>query len=290
MLKCAVLAACAMVAACLPAAAQVDVQLQLPRRQFVGGESVKAVVTITNHAGRDLVFQGDGRVSWLDFVIKDERGAPVTTPGSAQFRAVQIRAGQSMAREVDLSTMFRVTKLGTYSVYAVVRLPGERTNAFLSNRLQFNVTNARTFWSQKIGVAGRPGEIREFRVLTYSGDQKTSLYIQVLDTRTGHALHTYSLGEALLFRKPEAAVDGKQQLHLLFLSTPSIWSHFIIDINGKVVARNLHKRGLDADPRLVTLGTGEVLVAGSAPYDPVAERQAQGRIHKISERPAILYQ
>lgn len=288
--SCRVSVATVMLAACLPVAGQIDVKLELPRRQFIAGESIGAVVTISNHAGRDLVFQGDGRVSWLDFVIKDERGNPMTTPGSTQFRAVQIRAGQTMSREVDLSGMFRVSKLGAYSVYAVVRLPGERTSGFLSNRLLFNVTTARTYWSQKVGVAGRPGQVREFRLLTYSGDQRSSLYVQIIDDRTGHPLHTYSLGEVLMFRKPSATIDGQQRLHLLFLSTPSVWSHIVIDVNGRVVSRNLHKRGAVADPRLVTFGNGEVHVAGSRPYDPVAERQAKGRVHKISERPAILYQ
>lgn len=274
---------------CLPAAAQVDVSLQMSRRQYVAGEKIGAVINVTNHAGRDLVFQGDGRVSWLNFVVKDESGQPITSQANVQFGAVQVPAGQTMSREVDLSTVFRINQLGTYSVYAVVRLPGQRNDGFLSNRVLFNVTSARPFWTQKVGVKGRPGQVREFRVMSYSGDQKTSLYVQVVDERTGQALQTYALGEALLFRKPQATVDGNQILHVLFLTTPSIWAHIRVDVNGSLVGRELHKRGAASDPQLVTFGTGEVQVSGSIPYNPAAEAEARGKVRGISERPPFVY-
>lgn len=284
------LAALALLAIAQPALAQVDVKLSTTRKQYVAGESVKAVVTIRNLAGRDLTFQGDGRISWLDFVVKNENGEPVTLSAKSQFGAVRIPAGQTMSREVDLSRSFRVRRMGNYSAYAIVRLPGQRQEGFLSNRVLFRVTTARTYWSQKVGLRSRPGQTREFKVLTYSGDQKTQLYAQVIDNRTGQELQTYSLGEALLFRKPQAAVDGKQVMHVLFLSTPSIWSHVRIDVEGRMLGRQLHKRGVASDPRLVTFGTGEVQVAGSMPYDPQLEAKLKGKMHKISERPAFVYE
>lgn len=280
----------ALLASSLPSLGQVDVNLRMARKQFVAGAPVNAVVTITNHAGRDLIFQSDGRVSWLDFVVKDESGDPITLSVRNQFGAVRIPAGQTMSREVDLSRSFRVRTMGTYSVYAIVRLPGQRSEGFLSNRLLFTVAKARPYWSQKVGLKSRPGQTREFRVLTYSGSQKTSLYAEVVDGRTGQALSTYSLGEALLFRKPQATVDGRQVMHVLFLSTPSIWCHVRVDIEGKLLGRRLHKRGGSSEPRLVTLGTGEVQVVGSIPYDPELERQVKGRQHKISERPSFVYE
>jgi hypothetical protein len=280
----------ALLASCLSSQGQIDVTLRMPRKQFVAGEPVNANVTITNHAGRDLVFQSDGRVSWLDFVVKNEGGDPVTLSARNQFGAVRIPAGQSMSRDVDLSRSFRVRTMGTYSVYAVVRLPGQHSDGFLSNRVLFTVTTARPFWSQKVGLKSRPGETREFRVLTFSGAQKTSIYAEVVDGRTGQSLSTYSLGEALLFRKPQATVDGQQVMHVLFLSTPSVWCHVRIDVEGRMLGRQLHKRGVDSDPSLVTFGNGEVRVAGSIPYDPELERQLKGKVHKVSERPDFVYE
>jgi len=278
-----------LLASSLPATAQIDVGLRMVRRQFVAGEPVRAVITITNHAGRDLVFQGDGRLSWLDFVVKTDRGEPITSPSVTQFRAVRVPVGQSLSREVDLSKLFRLNRIGTYSVYGTIRMPGRGNNGFLSNRAVFTVTKGRLIWTQKVGVKGRPGETREYKVLTFSDSRKTYIYIQVVDNITGQPLKTFALGEVLLFRKPQATVDRDQRLHVLFLSTPTVWTRVVIDVDGRAVSRDFHKRGASSDPRLVTFGNGEVVVAGSIPYDPVAERQARARAHKISERPNVVY-
>lgn len=288
-LRCLFLASVAALIAPLPG--QVVASLRMGRGQFVAGEAVSATLTITNHAGRDLIFQDDGRVNWLDFVVKDEHGMPASPLAKPAFGAVKIPVGQTMARNVDLSRLFRLTQLGNYSVHAVIRLPGPRRDeGFLSNRLLFTITNARPMWTQKVGLPGRSGQTREFRLMTYSGEQKTSLYVQVNDVRTGTALKTYSLGEALMFRKPTATLDGQQRLHVLYLASPSVWVHACVDADGKLVASDYHKRGVDSDPSLVTLAGGKVQVAGSAPYDPKAERAALKTTRKLSERPPFVYE
>jgi hypothetical protein len=273
-----------------PLAAQVVVSLRLDRNQYVAGEAVPAQLSITNHAGRDLVFQDTGRVPWLDFIIKDERGGPVTPIGRPAFGAVKVPRGQAMSRSVDLAHLFRLSQMGNYSIYAVVRLPGQESEGFLSNRILFTMTTAHAVWTQKVGVAGRPGQTREFRVLTYSGDQKTALYVQITDTRSGTALKTFALGEALMFRKPLSTLDGKQCLHVLYLATPSVWCHSIVDPNGRLLSQTLHKRGPDGDPALATLPDGQVQVAGAIPYDPKAEREALSTTRKLSERPSFIYE
>lgn len=272
------------------AVAQVVVNLRIERAQYVIGEAVPAALTITNHAGRDLVFQEGGRLNWLEFVIKDERGNPVTAIAKPAFGSVRIPAGQSMARSVDLARLFRLSQLGTYSAYAVVRLPGQQSDGFLSNRVLFTTTTARPVWTQKVGVNGRPGQTREYRLMTYSGNQKTSLYVQVIDDRTGMPVQTYSLGDALMFRKPVSTLDRQQRLHVLYLASPSLWCHSCVDTDGRLVSQTLHKRAPVGEPSLVTLPDGSVQVTGSIPYDPKAEREALGTIRKLSERPPFVYQ
>jgi len=272
-----------------PLSAQVAVGLRLEHGQYVAGEAVSVTLTMTNNAGQDMVFQDDGRVNWLDFVMKDEHGAPVSPLAKPAFGAMRLPVGQTLARSMDLTRLFRLSQLGTYSVHAVVRQPGPRSEGFLSNRLLFTITNAHPVWSQKVGVAGRPGETREYRVMTYSGEQKTKLYVQVNDVRSGSPIQTYSLGEAMMFRKPMSAIDSSQNLHVLYLSTPAVWVHACIDTDGRLVSSDYHKRGVDTDPALVTLPGGQVQVAGSLPYDPKAERDALKTTHKLSERPSVVY-
>lgn len=266
------------------AQAQIATSLRLTKNQYVAGESVGAVVTITNHAGQDLVFRPENRQSWLDFVVKRDSGDPTTPSGSTGIGSVKIPAGQTMQRQVNLSSVYNFSEPGSYSVYAVVRAPGQQ-NAFMTNRLLFNVTTLPVYWKQKVGYAGQN---REFRVMQYSaGNQKTQLYVQVADDRTGRALQTYSLGEVLMFRKPQITIDRNQHLNVLFMTSPTMWISSIVDANGKLVASQYHLRAAQADPQLMTYPDGNVQVANSVVYDPKAAAEARGKAKKASDRPVL---
>jgi hypothetical protein len=272
------------------AVAQIDVRLQMARNTFVAGEPVPVVVSVTNNSGQDIVFQGNNRLGWIDFTVTGSRGVPMTPIGQPTFGAVKIPLGQTMSRTIDLARLFPMQTMGNYSVYGVVRLPGQTTEGFISNRLLFNINTARPYWTQKVGVPGKAGQTREFRVLNFTGDRKTVLYAQVVDSRTGSPLQTHSLGEVLMFRKPSVAVDNRQVMHVLYLIGPTVWGHARVGPDGKLLGRELHKRGAGPEPQLVTLSSGIVQVGNSIPYDPRAEAEQRGRVRKASDRPAFIFE
>lgn len=276
-------------ASVLPAGAQVIVNLQMAKKNFVAGESVPVNVIITNHAGRDLVFQGDSRSNWIEFTVRAANGNPVSPFGRPSFGAVKVPVGQTASRTFDLATLFPVREMGNFSVSAMVRLPGQ-TDAFMSNRVLFNVNTARPYWSQKVGVPGSAGQTREFRVMHFSGGGKSQLYGQVVDLRTGQPMQTHQLGEVLMFRKPTVTVDNRQVMHVLYLVGPTLWAHARIGPDGSFLGRDFHKRGAAADPFLATLPTGAVQVGNSIPYDPKAEADSRRNVRKATDRPAFLYE
>jgi hypothetical protein len=271
-----------LLASAFTAHGQIATSLAMTKKQYVAGEPILAVVTITNHAGQELTFHGDTRKPWLDFVVKRDSGTLGIPSGRPTFGAVKIPAGQSMSRQVDLSSLFPLKDQGTFNVYAVVRTPDPGSQGFITNRCLFSIIGGRPYWTQKIGVRG---QTREFRVLNYAGEQNTQLYAQVVDDRTGMPLNTFSIGEALMFRKPQVTVDGSQVMHVLFLVSPTMWSHVQVDANGKLVKRELHLRGNQGDPNLMTFGDGRVVVANSQPYDPAAVEAARTKARKASDRP-----
>ena len=271
------------------AVAQIDVRLQMSRNTFVAGEPVPVAVSVTNNSGQDLVFQGNNRLGWIDFTVTGSRGVPMTPIGQPTFGAVKIPLGQTMTRTIDLALLFPMQTMGNYSIYGVVRLPGQTTDGFISNRLLFNINTARPYWSQKVGVPGKAGETREFRVLNFTGGKKNMLYAQVVDSRTGNPMQTHSLGEVLMFRKPSVAVDNRQVMHVLYLIGPTVWAHARVGSDGSLLGRELHKRGAGPDPELVTLASGIVQVGNSIPYDPRAEAEQRGRVRKASDRPAFIF-
>jgi hypothetical protein len=268
---------------------QLTTSLKLSKRSYLAGEPVVAVVTITNHAGRELTFYGDGRRQWLDFMVRNNRGEMVTPRGNTNFGKMTIRAGESLAREVNLNQHYHLSEPGNFSVAAIVHMPGSDGQGSSTNRVSFNQSPGSPYWTQKVGLPDKPGHTREFRILNFHGDEKTQIYAQVVDGRTGQSVRTFVLGDVLMLRKPLVTVDRLQRMHVMFLATPSMWIHCQIDTEGKLVDRQIHQRGAHGDPKLLTFGDGTVSVANSIPYDPKAAAEERAKIRKASDRPAISY-
>lgn len=272
------------------ASAQIDVVLQMARKTYVAGEQVAVTVSITNNSGQDLVLQGSNRASWIDFTVTSNRGVPMTPIGQPTFGAVKILLGQTMSRTIELSRLYSLQTMGNYSVYGVVRLAGQSSDGFLSNRLLFNINTALPYWTQKVGLPGKPGNSREFRVLNFNNGNKSMLYAQVVNTKTNSPMQTHSLGEVLMFRKPTVTLDNRQVMHVLYLIGPTMWAHSRVGPDGALLGRELHKRANGPDPQLLTSSDGIVQVGNSIPYDPRAEAEARARVRKASDRPAFLFQ
>lgn len=269
------------------AQAQLSTSLRIAKNQHLAGEPVMAIVTITNHSGKEQVFRSDGRFQWLDFLIKNGNGGPVSTKNSSIFGPMKIAAGQSLAREVDLAQYFQLSEPGNFSVVALIRLPGDNTEGTSSNRAYFNQSQGHLYWSQKVGIQGP--RTREFRLLNFSGDSKSQIYAQVADGYTGQLVRTFLLGDCLMLRKPLATVDRQQRMHVLFLHTPTMWVHCVVDTDGKLTERDIHQRGSVGEPQLLTFGDGTVRVTNSIVYDPKAAAEERAKIRKASDRPAMTY-
>lgn len=269
-----------------PARAQLAASLKVAKKQHLAGESVIATVTVTNHAGRELIFKSDGRIQWLDFVVRDSRGNPVNPRGRFIFGPMKIAAGQTLAREVDLAQHFQLGRPGNFTVSAVVNPPIQGSEGVTTNRDYFNQSSGSLYWSQKVGLLRDPSNTREFRILNFAGDSKSQLYAQVHDNRSGESLHTFSLGEVLTMRKPVATVDRSQRMHVLFLTTPSLYVHSVVDTDGRLISRKIHQRPPQGDPQLLTFGDGSVQVTNSIPYDAKANAEERAKIRKASDRPA----
>lgn len=269
--------------------AQLTTTLQLNKTQYLAGEPVIATVNITNHAGQQLTFYGDGRMQWLTFILKDNHGEEVTPKGRAAFGKMTIAAGASMARQVDLSQIFYLSEPGNFSATAVIHMPGNNGEGASTNRVLFNQSPGAPYWRQKVGIAGKAGQTREFRIINFSGDEKAQIYAQVIDGRTGLNVRTMALGDVLMLRKPLVTVDRSQRMHVMYLATPSMWVHCQIDTDGKLVSREIHQRGAQGDPELLTFADGSVRVSNSIPFDAKADAAAKAKIRKASDRPPITY-
>lgn len=280
----------AMVSACLGgsiAHAQFASNLQIGKRSHLVGEPVWVTLSITNHSGQPQVLQSNGRTPWLSLMVTTSNGTPVNASHSADFGGMRIGPGETLAKKIDLSQYFLLQRSGNFTAYAVIRPSQTDLQGSTSNNVFFEQSNGSLLWTQKIGgVAPRNGT-REYRLIQFRGNSKSVLYVQIQDGRSGQLLQTYPLGETLAIRKPISTVDRQQNMHVLFLTTPVMWFHYVIDPQGQVLSRKVHQRSSVGDPRLVTDPNGLVQVSNSIPQDPEALARERAKTRKISERPVF---
>ena len=270
------------------AQAQVAVRLQMSKKNYILNEPVTATVHITNHAGRNLVLRGDTTRPWLNFHLTSG-GRVIPVARRMNYRPVLIPSGQTVARKVAISSSFALGSMGNFSCVASVNMPGPTRNGFVSNRTQFTITNGRTVWEQRAGIPNAPGEIRIYKLLTFSGNSAMELFAQVSSKNSGQNIATIAMGKILTFRRPTGTLDGSNNMHALYQVKPNLFAHSCISPKGRVKFTSYHKRGAAGDPRLITFGNGEVRVAGGIAYNPEAEAAEKKKIHNISERPPFIY-
>lgn len=252
------------------------------------GEPVIAELVVTNNSGRELTLASTRALPWLTFVITNTKGNPVPTRKLNVFGAMKIKAGESLVKRVNLNEFFFLESQGNFAASAVVRDPTGAVEGASTNRYLFNLSSGRLFWSQKIGVGkSKDKHTREIKLITFSNGQKTQLYAQMIDGRTGTSLATFPLGDALMIRKPTVTLDGNQRMHVIFLGTPSMWVHCQVSADGKLVGRDFHQLAAKGDPILMAYGDGSVRVVNSILYDPKVVEAERSRIRKATDRPQI---
>lgn len=269
--------------------AQVSVSLKVDRRQYLAHEPVTAVVTITNRSGRELSFvsRAEGTIahSWLDFSIRDASRRGLQKRHNKVFQKAVIPAGRSMSRRVNLSGMFNLTKVNNYAVTAHVRQPGIDEENYNSNSGHFTVGGGNKIYSQPFGVPNTAFPKREYNVVTFNDGKKTSIYAQVMDKNSGASISTFRLSEYLSFVKPHMALDGKNQLNVLYLANPEVFVHATVNQDGKHIGTKYFKRASGRKPRFVAFSDGKIAVSGAIPFDPKKAAQQIQKARKTSDRP-----
>jgi len=266
---------------------QVVVSSAMSKKQYVAYEDVKLNVTMTNRAGQPIDFVNKFGRKWVEFVIEKQGGQPVFKMTNAVFAPMRLNTGETKTSSFRLNDSHDLTQPGNYTAYAVVRTPGQGAGEGMrSKKVSFTVIKGHVSWKQRAGVAGAPGDTREYRLMSVASGEHINLFVQVEDVKRGKMLATYSMGRNLAFRNYKATLDSRSRMHVLFLTSPTIYCHTVVDASGKTVRRAYHKKGGGgAIPNLVTTSNGVVGVVGSTPYDPEKQKDLRSKIHNLSELP-----
>lgn len=266
------------------AEAQIQVELQLKRLQYVAYEPIIATLGITNLAGRDVDLHDAGGQPWFGFEITGREGQPIgLVTNEASQAPLHIEAGKKVTQRINLTPRYAVHDLGTYHIRAHVYF-ADLDKFFYSQGKVFEVTDARPVWQRTVGSPD--GGARTYSLLSNRFPDHTSLYVRVEDKDSGVVYATYSLGRTIAFDEPQAEVDRSSQLHVLHCAAPRMWAYSRIDPNGQLVAHNSFTE-TKTRPRLVHTEDGGVAVRGGM-METQSSQAARESLPKLSERPARL--
>jgi hypothetical protein len=266
--------------------AQLQVELKLPRLQFIAYEPVMATLTITNLAGRDVDLHDVGEQAWFGFEVTGQDGQTISRlKTDATQPPLQIEAGKRVTQKINLTPLYDVHDFGTYHVRAHIYFT-DLDKFFYSPARVFEVMDARPIWQRTVGMpdeSSGPGKVRTYSLMTNRFPEHTSLYVRVADQDRGIVYSTYSLGRIIAFDGPHAEVDRNNILHVLHCAAPRTWSYSKVGLNGELVSHSTFME-TKTRPRLARDTNGLVAVRGGMIDQPVA-RSTSTNAPKLSDRP-----
>jgi hypothetical protein len=262
--------------------AQIPVDLKFSRLQYIAYEPVLATVTITNLTGRDIELRDDGGQSWYGFEITADGGrvlAPIKRPGEP---SLQIAAGTTVTRKIDLTPLFPIQDLGVYHVRANVFF-ADLNKFFYAQTKVFEITSARPIWQRTVGDPKSDGT-HTFSLMTNRFPDHTSLYVRVEDRENSLVYATFSLGRVIAFDQPHAEIDRESHLHVLQCSAPRAWAYSVIGFDGRLLQHETYSEARTM-PHLQRTSDGLVKVVGGMPGPASRPPGTSSPLSKMSDRP-----
>jgi hypothetical protein len=269
--------------------AQVQVDISFRRSLYMLYEPLLCTVSIRNMTGSDLVLRDTPRNPWFSFQIETVDGRPLQ-PVNARHRnePLEIPAGGTVRRPVNLTPLYPIGEFGTYRVRAVVHV-ADLDRFFSSPILNIEITEGRLLWEETVGVPpGHPagGSSRTFSLFAHRLPSSTMLYLRVRDRERGIIYCTSQIGRFLSFGTPLVLFDSANEIHILHNTAPKefLYSHFNLD--GRVRSQRAYQ-DWGSRPVLARTTEGGVRVVGGTLFDPKAtppERELPG----LGDRPVDL--
>lgn len=263
---------------CSQAFAQIEVQLQPVRKDFVVGENVVMRLTVVNQTDASITFKNSPGRPWLNFTMtkRSEQGevAPIA---AARYPDLVLTPGSTRSFEINLKTTYRLNTAGGYTVIATLRMP-DGHSTYSSNRCLFTMTNGSKMRDFNIQARGErlTLSLRLARI-----NDKECLFGQAINKDTKQVLSACFLAEYRNFMQPRVLLDSAQNLHVLCQSSPDFFTYAVMNTHGNRSSAKLYKRG-GGVVDLISTGKG-IMPVGLIPY--VAPKPGEEKIRKASERP-----
>ena len=267
--------------------AQLIVNMNLPKTNYLSYEPMVATVTVYNRAGNDVVLGGPKGRGWMSFDVY--RDGQLLSPRSFDggFETMLLKAGRSVTKKVDINRLYPVADYGSYTINASVYFPPRRSY-FSSKKRRVNVTDARAFWKQSFGFSqgrNKLASFRQFSLHEHRESANSALYVRLRETKGTKVYCTFSLGRFINVRKPQATIDAQNRLHVMHMISPRIYSHAKVSPEGTFLGNEYFRETTETRPSLVIDAGGSVKVVGGIAYDPNKPPEAKNQPRSASELP-----
>ena len=267
--------------------AQLIVNMNLPKTNYLSYEPMVATVTVYNRAGNDVVLGGPKGRGWMSFDVY--RDGQLLSPRSFDggFETMLLKAGRSVTKKVDINRLYPVADYGSYTINASVYFPPRRSY-FSSKKRRVNVTDARAFWKQSFGFSqgrNKLASFRQFSLHEHRESANSALYVRLRETKGTKVYCTFSLGRFINVRKPQATIDAQNRLHVMHMISPRIYSHAKVSPEGAFLGNEYFRETTETRPSLVIDAGGSVKVVGGIAYDPNKPPEAENQPRSASELP-----
>ena len=271
--------------------AQLIVNMNLPKTNYLSYEPMVATVTVYNRAGNDVVLGGPKGRGWMSFDVY--RDGQLLSPRSFDggFETMLLKAGRSVTKKVDINRLYPVADYGSYTINASVYFPPRRSY-FSSKKRRINVTDARAFWKQSFGFSqgrNKLASFRQFSLHEHRESANSALYVRLRETKGTKVYCTFSLGRFINVRKPQATIDAQNRLHVMHMISPRIYSHARVSPEGAFLGNEYFRETTETRPSLVIDAGGSVKVVGGIAYDPNKPPEAENQPRSASQLPPGLF-
>lgn len=253
--------------------AQVRVDITFKRRVYLSYEPIIANVTIENFSGQDLELSDTGDKRWFGFEI-EMPGGRLIPPSNPNYSIppIHVPSGQSLTRAINLTPLYPLSEYGTYMIRASVYVQAAG-RYFSSAPERIEITNGRTLWEQKVGVAEGPdaGNLRAVSLIQFKHPQSIALYLRIEDPDEGIIYCTHQLGRTVNLGSPDVMLDASNNIHVLQLAAPKMYLYSHVNLDGRMVERKVYST-TKTRPSLHRTPEGTVGVVGGAFVDPNAPK------------------
>jgi hypothetical protein len=271
--------------------AQFQVGRAVDKVQHIVQEPQIVTVSVTNRSGSDLILGGPQGRKWLSFDVTDANERQKATSHLDAAEPMVFAAGATISRKVTVLSN-HILEQGNYGLKAIV-YHAPSGQYYQSNRVRFQVLEGQRYKQPLVfGVPPQypgAGKTRQYVLLMHQDLERSYFYVRIVDDATGAMLNTYQLGTLTLFRDPQYTLDRNNNLHVMFLTAPTIYRYCVVRPDGTLESQSMHREVELNRPALFLTASNDVVLRGGVSYNPTAERAAQENVARkgrgISERP-----